>query len=250
MQRFVLLIQYKGTNFYGSQKQPGLRTVQGELEKAICTLTKQNIRTIFSGRTDAGVHAFEQYVHLDSDFDFLEPKTVNSLNGILPKDMNVVKIQKTDFNFHAQKSATERIYVYKIVNRSQRSAFDEDCLLIRKKLDIEYINSVLKYLEGEFDFTSFKKSKTNNPARVCKVRYAKCYREGDRVYIEIEANRFLYDMVRTIVGTVLLAERKRLSPVVMKEILEAKDRTKAGPLVNPEGLTLMKIKYDTNNTEK
>lgn len=250
MQRFVLLIQYKGTNFSGSQKQPGLRTVQGELEKALCTLTKRNIRTIFSGRTDAGVHAFEQYVHIDSDFDFLSNGIVNSLNGILPKDMNVVKIDKASFDFHAQKSATERVYVYKIVNRAQRSAFDEDCLLIRNKLDTEYINSALSYIEGEFDFTSFKKSKTNNPARVCKVRYAKCYREGDNVYIEIAANRFLYGMVRTIVGTVLLAERKKLSPVVIKNILEAKDRTKAGPLVKPEGLTLIKVKYDTNNTEK
>ena len=247
MPRFVLTLEYKGTNFSGSQKQPSnVRTVQDELEKAICTLTKKNTKTIFSGRTDAGVHARGQVVHFDSEIDFTNPKLLYSLNGILPRDMSISKIEKKDVSFHAQKSATARFYRYTIISRKQRSAFDENCLYIYNEPDIDFINKALEFLKGEHDFSSFKKTGTNNPAKVCKLYYAKCTKNGSVICIDLIADRFLYGMVRTIVGTVLLLERKSSSPESLEEILNWQDRTKAGPMVSPDGLTLMKVIYDKN----
>lgn len=247
MPRYVLNIEYKGTNFSGSQKQKSnARTVQGELEKAISTLTKQYTKTIFSGRTDAGVHARGQVVHFDSEMDFLNPKMLYSLNGLLPKDISISKIEKSDPAFHAQKSAVARFYRYRIVARDVRSAFDEDCLYIREKPNITFINEALSFLIGEHDFSSFKKNGSGNPAKVCSLYIAKCHCNNDEILIDIVANRFLYGMVRTIVGTVLYLERKSRSPESLKEILNSRNRTKAGPAASPDGLTLMKVIYDKN----
>lgn len=255
MQRYVLVVEYIGTNYAGSQKQPDdsdvtqknskkpVKTIQGEIEKALSTLTKQKIKTIFSGRTDAGVHAKEQFVHFDTDCDCSSYKFVNSLNGLLPKDISIKSVGKTDKSFHAQKSAISRWYRYKIVNRPQRSAWDKESLLCREELDIERINDSLRFLIGEHDFSAFKKANTLNPAKICNVSKAECFRKNDKVYIDIVANRFLYNMVRTIVGTLLMIEKKSLAPETLKEILESKDRKKAGPTISPEGLTLMKVNY-------
>lgn len=245
--RYVLVLEYKGTNFSGSQKQKSdKRTVQGELEKALSTLTKQYTKTIFSGRTDAGVHARGQVVHFDSEINFLNPKILYSLNCILPNDMSVRKIMPAENDFHSQKSATARFYRYRIIARKQRSAFDEDCLYIKNIPDIEKINNALEFLIGEHDFSSFKKSGSGNPAKVCTMYIAKCFHKGDEILIDLVANRFLYGMVRTIVGTLLLMDRKSLCPESLKEILDSRDRTKAGPAASPSGLTLMKVIYDKN----
>lgn len=247
MQRYILILEYKGTNFSGSQKQEvELRTVQGELEKALRTLTKINTKTIFSGRTDKGVHARGQVVHFDSEIDFTNPKIHYSLNGLLPKDISVARIEKVQKSFHAQKSATARYYRYKLTCRNTRSVFDEDCLFLRDKPNIDYVNKALECLLGEHDFSSFKKSRTGNPAKICNMYYAKCFRDGDNICIDLIANRFLYGMVRTIVGTILYLERKSLSPETLGKILNSKDRTKAGPTASPDGLTLMKVIYDKN----
>lgn len=245
--RYVLILEYKGTNFSGSQKQKSdRRTVQGELEKALSTLTKQYTKTIFSGRTDAGVHARGQVVHFDSEINFLNPKILYSLNGILPYDMSVSKIMAVENNFHSQKSAMARFYRYKIIARQHRSAFDEDCLYIKNTPDIDKINKALGFLIGEHDFSSFKKSGSGNPAKICTMYIAKCFQNGDEILIDLVANRFLYGMVRTIVGTLLLMDRKSLCPESLKEILDSKDRAKAGPAASPLGLTLMKVIYDKN----
>ncbi|MCR5260478.1 MAG: tRNA pseudouridine(38-40) synthase TruA [Candidatus Gastranaerophilales bacterium] len=249
MQRYVLSLEYLGTDFSGSQKQKTkVRTVQGELEKALGTLTKQNIRTIFSGRTDAGVHARGQIVHFDTEVeaDLTESKFLYSVNGLLPKDMSVAWIKKAEKTFHAQKSATARFYRYKIISREQRSAFDRNCFYTREKIDIDYINQALGFLIGEHDFSSFKKSGSANPAKICTIYTAKCHRQNDEILIDIVANRFLYGMVRAIVGTILYLERKSLSPESLKDILENRNRAKAGPAASPDGLTLMKVIYDKN----
>ena len=256
MQRFVLIIEYIGTNYAGSQKQPfdnivetsnkHQKTIQGELEKALSTLTKQKIKTIFSGRTDAGVHAKEQCVHFDSDVNCLTESFVNSLNGILPKDISVKQISTADKRFHAQKSAKFRWYRYTIINRKQRSAWDKEGLLVRDNLDIIKMNESLKSLLGEHDFTSFKKVKTENPAKICKIYKACCHRNGDNIYIDLIADRFLYNMVRSIVGTLLMIQKNSLAPDTLKEILDEKDRSKAGPTISPIGLSLIKVIYQEN----
>ena len=258
MQRYLIEIEYVGTDFAGSQKQPQtmpntskhIVTVQDEVEKAISTLTKTKIKTIFSGRTDAGVHAKGQTAHFDTELELIPSKFINSLNGLLPKTISIKGLRKVEKSFHAQKSAVARYYRYTISNRQQRSAWDEHCLLVRYPLDIERMNKSLSYLIGEHDFSAFRKTRTTNPARVCKMYKAQAVKQGDYIYIDFIADRFLYNMIRLIVGTLLWIERNSFNPEVMKEILDSKDITKAGSTISPEGLTLIKVIYNNINGEK
>ena len=257
MHRYLLVLEYIGTAYMGSQKQPSkmpntsktVVTIQDEVEKAISTLTKTKTKTIFSGRTDAGVHAKGQTAHFESEQELNPSKFVNSLNGILPNDISVKELRKIEKTFHAQKSAKARHYRYTIANRTQRSAWDGHCLLVRYPLDIERMNKALSYLIGEHDFTSFKKVRTSNPAKICNMYEAKATRDGDLVYIDFTADRFLYNMIRLIVGTLLMIERNSLAPETLKEILEARDITKAGSTISPEGLALIKVIYNNINGE-
>ncbi len=257
MQRYLLVLEYIGTAYMGSQKQPSkmpntsktVVTIQDEVEKAISTLTKTKTKTIFSGRTDAGVHAKGQTAHFETELELEPSKFVNSLNGILPNDISVKELRKIEKTFHAQKSAKARHYRYTIANRTQRSAWDGHCLLVRYPLDIERMNKALSYLIGEHDFTSFKKVRTSNPAKICNMYEAKATRDGDLVYIDFTADRFLYNMIRLIVGTLLVIERNSLAPETLKEILEARDITKAGSTISPDGLTLVEVIYNNINGE-
>jgi tRNA pseudouridine38-40 synthase len=146
-------------------------------------------------------------------------------------------------SFHAQKSAKSRYYRYELINRRYKQAFDGDILRVKYELDVERMQSALNFLKGEHDFSSFKSSGTLNPSKVCILTRADVEKQGDRVFIHLEGNRFLYNMVRTIVGTLLEIEGHRLSPEHMKEVLEAYDRRKAGQTVSPYGLTLMQVRY-------
>ena len=257
MQRYLLVLEYVGTAYMGSQKQPNkmpntsktVVTIQDEVEKAISTLTKTKTKTIFSGRTDAGVHAKGQTAHFETELELEPSKFVNSLNGILPNDISVKELRKIEKTFHAQKSAKARHYRYTIANRTQRSAWDANCLLVRYPLDIERMNKALSYLIGEHDFTSFKKVRTSNPAKICNMYEAKATRDGDLIYIDFTADRFLYNMIRLIVGTLLVIERNSLAPETLKEILEARDITKAGSTISPDGLTLVEVIYNNINGE-
>lgn len=257
MQRYLIVLEYIGTSYQGSQKQPKempnsakpVNTIQDEVEKAISTLTKTKIKTIFSGRTDAGVHAQGQTAHFDTELELEPSKFINSMNGILPKGISVKELRKVERTFHAQKSAKARHYRYVIANRQQRSAWDANCLLVRYPLNIERMNKALSYLIGEHDFTSFKKVRTTNPAKICNMYKAQALRNGDFIYIDFIADRFLYNMIRLIVGTLLEIEKNSLAPETLKEILEARDITKAGSTISPEGLTLVEVIYNNINGE-
>jgi len=251
VERYLIVIEYNGDNFQGSQKQPErelisqkpLRTVQGEVEKAIRTLTKTETKTIFSGRTDAGVHSRGQTAHFDVEGELNIGKFVNSMNGILPKDISIKELIKVPKTFHAQKSAKARHYQYVIANRRQRSVWDEHCLLVRFPLDVERMNKALEYLKGLHDFSAFKKVRTNNPAKVCNMYECRAQKSGDYIKIDFIADRFLYNMIRAIVGTLLMIESNNLPVEVMKEVLESRDKTKAGSTISPEGLTLIEVIY-------
>ncbi len=265
MQKYAVIVEYIGTNYSGSQIQPDQTTIQSELETALSTLIKgdpqdkstdktselsNKIKTIFSGRTDAGVHSKGQVVHFVSSESIVASKFLNSINAILPDDISISSIKEVNDDFHAQKSGRYRRYQYKIVNRQHRSAWDKHSLHVRESLDIERMNKALSYLMGEHDFTSFKSSQATDPATTCVVYKADCTKDNDEVIIEIVASRFLYNMVRSIVGTLLLIERKSLKPELMKDILEAKDRNQAGPTISPDGLTLMEVGYDAYDPHK
>lgn len=270
MPKYALTVEYIGTKYSGSQIQPNQTTIQSVLESVISTLkgayrlescneddrTQENpkliktqkVKIYFSGRTDAGVHAKGQVVHFVSSESIVASKFLNSLNGILPNDISVSSMKEVPDDFHAQKSGRYRRYQYKIVNRQFRSAWDAHSLLVREPLDVKRMNKALSYLIGEHDFTSFKSARATDPATVCVVYKAQCTRFEDEIIFEIVASRFLYNMVRTIVGTLLMIEKKSLQPELMKEILEKKDRTQAGTKVSPDGLTLIEVGYNPYST--
>lgn len=255
--RYAFQVQYIGKNYAGSQiqlengKEIDTPTIQGELEKALCKLTcgksannnKRQIKTVFSGRTDKGVNSIGQVVHFELEQMIVASKFVYSLNEILPDDISVSDLRVVDTKFHAQKSAKKRIYRYEFINRKYKNAFDGDLMRVKFDINLERMQKSLDYLLGEHDFSSFKSSGTLNPSKVCIIYKAECLKSGDKVIINIEGNRFLYNMVRTIVGTLLEIEGHNLPPEHMKEVLEAKDRRKAGQTVSPYGLTLMKVEY-------
>jgi tRNA pseudouridine38-40 synthase len=241
--RYAIKLEYIGKNYCGSQKQPDRNTIQQELENALRTLIKTEIKTVFSGRTDKGVNSKGQIVHFDTDKTIVASRFINSINGILPNDIAVSEIKKVQEYFHAQKSAKRRHYRYVFVNRKHRSVYDGDLSLIRYNCDIERMNKALSYLSGEHDFTSFRGADCEVPNNICFIYNISCKKVDDRIILDIEGNRFLTNMVRIIVGTLLLIEKDSLPPETMKEVLESKDRTKAGQTVNPYGLTLMKVEY-------
>ena len=254
--RYALKVQYKGKNYAGSQiqfengepiKEP---TVQGELEKALSTLTfgdtennNRQFKTVFSGRTDKGVNSLGQVVHFDTDKDIVASKFVYQLNEILPDDISVSDLKQVDSRFHAQKSAKRRHYRFEFINRRCKNAFDGDLMRVKYPTDEKRMQKALNYLLGEHDFSSFKSSGTLNPSKVCFIESAKVQKFGDRVIIDIVGNRFLYNMVRTIVGTLLEIEGHNLEPEHMQKVLDACDRQKAGQTVSPYGLTLMEVTY-------
>lgn len=254
--RYTLQVQYIGKNYAGSQIQfeNGIEiqtpTIQGELEKAISTLifgdTENNnrqLKTVFSGRTDRGVNSKGQIIHFDTDKPIVASKFVYQLNEILPKDISVSDLKQVDASFHAQTSAKRRFYRYVFINRKCKNAFDGDLMRIKYDINIERMQNALNYLLGEHDFSSFKSSGTLNPSKVCFIEKAECKKDDDKVIIDIAGNRFLYNMVRTIVGTLLEIEGHNRSAEYMKQVLEACDRKKAGQTVSPYGLTLIKVEY-------
>ncbi len=254
--RYALEVQYVGKNYAGSQiqfengEEIETPTIQGELERALRTLIKTDgcqknrpIKTIFSGRTDKGVNSLGQVVHFDTDRTIVASKFIYQMNEILPDDISVDNLRIVPDSFHAQKSAKARYYRYELINRRYKQAFDGDILRVKYELDVERMQDALNFLLGEHDFSSFKSSGTLNPSKVCFITRAEVEKLGDRVFIHLEGNRFLYNMVRTIVGTLLEIEGHKLPTEHMKKVLEARDRRKAGQTVSPFGLTLMKVSY-------
>ncbi len=250
--RYIICFEFLGTNFFGSQKQPDKRTVQGEIEKALCTLTKDKISTIFSGRTDSKVSAKFQIAHFDLENKINDTeKFLYHINCILPDDIKIFDIKEVNPTFHCQKDAKYKHYRYTILNSHVASAFDF-CYLFYpyKKLDIARLNKALSYLVGYHDFSAFK-SKSDNPYNDCTIYYAKAQKITNKwqnfIFIDIVGNRFLYNMVRTIVGQLLFIERNCLNPNLMETILKSKDRTKTANVIDAKGLTLEYVGYDNVN---
>jgi len=242
--RYAITIEYLGAEFFGSQVQPGMRTIQSELEKALNILTKENKRVILAGRTDAGVHAAGQVAHFDTGREIDRKKFLKSLNALLCDEISVKNIVRVDKSFHSQKSAHFRWYRYIIDNRQQRSVLLKDISLhIPHKLNVEEMQKAVQYLNGDNDFSSFKSAGTDNPAKNCNMFYASCKNFSGIIYIDLIANRFLYNMVRTITGTLIQIGEGKYSREHMRNVLETKDRNCAGPTADARGLTLMCVGY-------
>lgn len=244
MRNIKLVLQYDGRNYHGFQKQPGLPTICGVLEKALFKLTQENPCIIYASRTDKGVHAYDQVVNFKTHSCMAVDVFEKALNALLPNDIVVCSSEEVSLEFHARFSAKSRTYLYLILNRKLPSPFHlYYALFVPWRLSFERMKEGAKYFIGEHDFTSFVPSSETykNPNRTIDRLDIK--KEEDFIHISITSKSFLRGMIRTIVGTLLDVERGRLEPYEILEIIEAKDRRRASKTVSSHGLYLMKVEY-------
>jgi tRNA pseudouridine38-40 synthase len=250
MTRLALKIEYDGANFCGNQYQVGVRTVQQELEQALAVLAKQPVRVIFSGRTDSGVHAKGQVAHCEWPVLPLPDlsRMCWSLNGILPLDLSVTSLQWVPADFHARFSAISRKYAYRILNRPQRSpVLKTTHYLVPTLLNIKAMQTAALQLLGEHDFSAFKSSHADHHGAVCKVAQAEILNLGEGMLeLWIEANRFVYNMVRVIAGTVIEIGLSKRAADDLLRVIATKDRNQAGPTAPAWGLCLESVKYPSS----
>ena len=242
-----LILEYDGSRFHGWQYQVGVRTVQSVLEEAIMRLTGETKRVTAAGRTDAGVHALEQTVNFNTESSHSPQVFVRALNSILPGDVAVVDCREAEPKFNARSQAKAKIYRYLIYNLPNRRAFGHPyCWHIPEPLDIEAMREAAKYLIGEHNFKSFQASSRDNleknPVREIKRIEIKTTELG-YVCFEFEAKSFLKQMVRNIMGSLVMAGRAKIRPQDMEQILEARNRKNAGPTAPSAGLYLVKVFY-------
>ena len=239
--RYFIELSYRGTNYHGWQKQPNANTVQEELDKALTKIYQSHIQVVGAGRTDAGVHAHQMYAHFDLDFDNEFKDIKFRLNSILPNDILIINIFKVKDNVHCRFNAISRTYKYYI--QSSKNVFDEHVYIFSKKLDLMAMNEASNYLLGTQDFTSFSKLHTQTYTNLCDITYAKWEYNGDILVFTISANRFLRNMVRAIVGTLIDIGLAKIKPIEIKEIISYKNRSKASSSAPAHALFLNKIEY-------
>ena len=243
--RVALGIEYDGSEYYGFQKQKSTKqTIQGNLETSISKVANHSIKTFCSGRTDAGVHAFMQVVHFDTESRRSKREWVRGINSYLPHDIKVLWSKEIDETFHARCSATHRSYLYRILNNQTPSAlWSKRSLFVPQKLDVRAMRAATKYLIGEHDFSSFRGSgcQSNSPVRT--IENIKITKKNNFITFELRANAFLLHMVRIIIGTLLMVGKREIKPVEMKNILNEKDRRISGKTVSSSGLYFLGPKY-------
>ena len=242
--RYFIEFSYNGTNYHGWQKQPNANTVQEEMEKCMSVLLQEEIDLMGAGRTDAGVHATQMFAHFDSDTIIDTEKIVSKLNSFLPSDISIVRIFIVKEDIHARFTAIGRTYKYYV--STEKNIFNPNTYLFFKKLDVDKMNEACKYLMGEQDFTSFSKLHTDTFTNNCDITKAIWEQEGVNFVFTISANRFLRNMVRSVVGTLLDVGYGRIEVEEIKIIIEKKDRCSAGTSVPAKALFLTQVKYPNN----
>lgn len=243
--RYAIELAYRGTNYHGWQIQPNASSVQQEIERRLTQLMGGfSTSVVGCGRTDTGVHASYFVLHFDSEKEFVCSELKYKLNKMLPTDIAVFHVQAVSADFHARFSALSRTYRY-FVHR-EKNAFALDSLLLTREVDFNKMNEAAKHLLGKQDFTSLSKLHTDVKTNICSVTEAKWIQKDENWYFEITADRFLRNMVRATVGTLLDVGYGVLAPEEVRTILDAKDRSEAKLSVPAEGLFLTDIIYPEN----
>jgi tRNA pseudouridine38-40 synthase len=244
MRNLMLVLAYDGTDFHGWQRQPGLRTVQDVLETALAELTGTRPGTTASGRTDAGVHAHGQVVHFLTASRH-EPATfVKALNALMPPDVRVLSAEERPQAFHATLDAVSKRYRYAIDNGPIASPFRlRHAWHVRPRLDVDAMRRAGAALLGRHDFRSFETEWPNRTSSVRTILDLAVSRHGDEVHLEVEADGFLYNMVRAIAGTLVLVGAGKRPEAWVGAVVAAEDRRQAGPTAPPQGLFLLRVSY-------
>ncbi len=245
--RIALGVEYLGTHFHGWQIQKsGIRTVQSVVEAALTKVADHPVRVFCSGRTDAGVHAKEQVIHFETSAVRESKAWLFGGNVNLPSDVNFTWVKEVGDDFHARFDAYARAYEFKILNHPVRSALKADSHLWEPRpLDVNKMQEGANLLLGEHDFSCFRDSLCQAKSPVKTIEYLNLQKDGDTVLLEIKANAFLHHMVRNIVGTLLKVGRGERDINWVQTVLDSRDRRKAGPTAEPQGLYFVKAFYKT-----
>ena len=240
--RYFIRFSYFGKAYHGWQNQPNAITVQEVLEKALTTLLRQKIEVVGAGRTDTGVHAKEMFAHFDSDPIADLNELTYRLNAFLPEDIATQEIIRVKADAHARFDAVERTYEYWVVQ--QKSPFHSDFAhCVTYPLDLYAMNKAASYLLEHTDFQCFSKSNTDVKTYLCDIRHAGWEKKEDKMVFTITADRFLRNMVRAIVGTLLDVGMGKMTPGEINTVITGKDRGGAGVSVPAKGLYLTKVLY-------
>ncbi len=245
-QRYFLELAYDGTHYHGWQVQPNAITVQQKLNEALAILLRQPVETIGAGRTDTGVHAKQLFVHFDCDnskFKNVNSKILMGLNALLPHDIAVKQVIEVAPDAHARFDAVLRSYEYHL--HFAKDPFKTNySWLLRDRPDVQAMNQAASLLMAYTDFSCFSKSNTQVMTNNCKISRAEWMAQPDgSLVFHISADRFLRNMVRAIVGTLLMVGRGEMAPEDISLIIESRNRSKAGNSVPACGLYLTEVKY-------
>lgn len=243
MKNIRISYQYDGSEFYGFQRQPGLRTVQGELEKALKIITKEEVNLVSAGRTDRGVHAKEQVSNFFTKTLVPVEKMTRILNAILPKDIVVMEVKEVPEEFNARFSAIYRAYEYYITNENTpfRNRF---ATYYPEELDVDKINKILKPLIGVHDFNNFRLSDCGSNTTIREIYIASCEKKDEKtIGIFIRGNAFLKSQIRIIIGLVLEIYSGRLPENYLEKMLNNPEKEFRKPVAEPNGLHLAEIVY-------
>jgi tRNA pseudouridine38-40 synthase len=245
MRNIKLTLCYDGSDFSGWQTQPGFRTVQETLEQAIADLTDERIRVNASGRTDAGVHAVGQVVNFYSNTHHALEVLVRAINARLPPDVVVREALDMPQAFDANRDAKRKLYRYVIHDGPVPDPFRRHyCCHTRRRLDAAAMRRAAEPLRGRHDFRSFESEWPNRMSSVRTITHIAVDRAGDWIWLDVEADGFLYNMVRAIAGTLIDVGRGYWPESQVAEILQAEDRRLAGPTAPAQGLFLMRVAYE------
>lgn len=244
MFNYKIKIAYDGTNYSGWQIQQNSISVQEKIKTGIEQITGEEVNLLGSGRTDSGVHAIGQTAnfHLSKVID--KGKFLHSLNSVIPHDISILDIESVHKNFNSRFDAVSRSYIY-IITTSKNPFYYKYSWEINwfKNYDLSKINILSKIFIGKKDFTSFCRKNSDVENKICDLKEFRWKKFGDKIFIYVEANRFLHGMVRTLIGTVLLAAKNNYDEELIKNIIENKDRETAGEAVPARGLFLYKVRY-------
>ncbi len=245
MPRYRLTVEYDGSGYNGFQAQTEQPTIQGAIETAVTAFSGQSVRIAAAGRTDTGVHATGQVVHVDLDKDWPAATVMNALNAHLVREaVSVLDCAVAEGDWHARFSATGRRYLYRILNRPGRPALDRGRVWhVKRALDVKAMNAAALVLVGQHDFTTFRDMACQSASPVKTLDVARVERVGDEVRLVFAARSFLHRQVRSMTGTLVEVGLRRWSPDEVRTALEARNRAACGPVAPSDGLYLTGVDY-------
>ncbi|MBS9767837.1 MAG: tRNA pseudouridine(38-40) synthase TruA [Flavobacteriaceae bacterium] len=241
--RYFLEIAYKGTNYHGWQSQPNAVTVQETIEKAMSLLLRCPISILGAGRTDTGVHAEQMFAHFDIDFSIEKERFIYKMNSFLPSDIAIKDLREVQPEAHARFDAEQRSYRYQIYVGKNPFYTDKSWQLFSKNLNIDLMNTASGIMLEYNDFQCFSRSNSDVRTYICDIKKAEWKQEGQWLLFSITADRFLRNMVRAVVGTLVNVGEGKTSLEEFRQIIESKNRSNAGASAPAQGLFLTEVTY-------